>query len=226
MIELEDVDKTYRDGGLEVHALRGVSMTVQRGELLTIMGPSGSGKSTLLHILGCLDRPTAGRYLLEGRDVRTLSDRELALTRNRKIGFVFQSFHLLPRESALENVALPLLYAGERHAKARSREALAAVGLAGRLQHRPGQLSGGEQQRVAIARAIVKRPAVVLADEPTGNLDTQVGNEIMKLFLEQHHAGMTVILITHNPEIAALGQRQLWLRDGQVSTADGVRGAL
>jgi putative ABC transport system ATP-binding protein len=189
---------------------------VRRGEFVAIMGPSGSGKSTLLHILGCLDHPTEGRYLFDGQDVRTFTDRELALTRNKRIGFVFQSFNLLVRETALENVTLPLLYAGQKNVLARGREALAAVGLADRMHHRPGQLSGGEQQRVAIARAIVKNPDLVLADEPTGNLDSQVGEQILELFRSVHQRGLTIVLITHNPEIARLGNRTVRLRDGQI----------
>ncbi len=217
MIELDDVHKVYRDGPLEVHALRGINLKVARGEFVTIMGPSGSGKSTLLHILGCLDHPSSGAYRFDGQDTSRFSERQLALTRNRRIGFVFQSFNLLLRETALENVTLPLLYAGEKDVMARGRDALAAVGLDGRMHHRPGQLSGGEQQRVAIARAIVKQPDVILADEPTGNLDTQVGHSIMDLFRTVHARGITIILITHNPDVAKLGDRSVWLRDGQLS---------
>jgi putative ABC transport system ATP-binding protein len=221
MIRLENVHKVYEDGFLRVHALRDISFEVNRGEFLAIMGPSGSGKSTLLHILGCLDHPTEGRYWFDGQDVRTFSDWQLALTRNKRIGFVFQSFNLLLRETALENVTLPLLYAGEKNVMARGREALAAVGLAHRLHHRPGQLSGGEQQRVAVARAIVKQPDLILADEPTGNLDSAVGHQIMELFEKVHRQGITIVLITHNPEIAKLGDRTCQLRDGQISP-DGV----
>ena len=221
MIELESVHKVYEDGSLRVHALRDVCLKVARGEFVTIMGPSGSGKSTLLHILGCLDHPTSGRYLFDGQDVRTFSDRQLAMTRNKRIGFVFQSFNLLLRETAIENVTLPLLYAGEKNVTSRGREALAAVGLEHRLNHRPGQLSGGEQQRVAIARAIVKQPDLILADEPTGNLDTAVGHQIMELFDKVHQQGMTIVLITHNPEIARLGDRTWHLRDGQIYASDG-----
>ncbi len=216
MIQLENVHKVYQDGTLDVHALRGVNLRVERGEFVTIMGPSGSGKSTLLHILGCLDHPTEGRYLFAGQDVRTFSDRQLALTRNKRIGFVFQSFNLLVRETALENVTLPLLYAGEKNVIARGREALDSVGLAHRLHHRPGQLSGGEQQRVAVARALVKQPNLILADEPTGNLDSQVGHQIMELFAQVQKQGITIVLITHNPEIARLGNRTLHLRDGEL----------
>jgi putative ABC transport system ATP-binding protein len=216
MIELESVHKVYEDGSLRVHALRDVCLNVRRGEFVTIMGPSGSGKSTLLHILGCLDHPTSGRYLFDGQDVRTFTDRQLAMTRNKRIGFVFQSFNLLLRETAIENVTLPLLYAGEKNVMSRGREALTAVGLEHRLNHRPGQLSGGEQQRVAIARAIVKQPDLILADEPTGNLDSGVGKQIMELFETVHQRGMTIVLITHNPEIARLGDRTWHLRDGQM----------
>ena len=218
LIELAGINKTYSDGTLQVHALRDLSLKVERGELVTIMGPSGSGKSTLLHILGCLDHPSTGTYHFDGADTGRFSDRELARTRNRRIGFIFQSFNLLLRETALENVSLPLMYAGEPDAAARSRDALAKVGLAGRVEHRPGQLSGGEQQRVAIARAIVKRPDVILADEPTGNLDTQVGHNIMDIFRSLHADGLTIVLITHNPEVAALGTRQLRLRDGELQS--------
>jgi len=220
MIHLDHVHKVYEDGSLKVHALRDVCLRVERGEFVTIMGPSGSGKSTLLHILGCLDHPTGGRYLFDGHDVRAFTDRQLALTRNKRIGFVFQSFNLLLRETALENVTLPLLYSAEKNVTARGREALDAVGLTHRLHHRPGQLSGGEQQRVAVARAIVKQPDLILADEPTGNLDSAVGHQIMELFEKVHRQGMTIVLITHNAEIARLGDRTLHLRDGQI-TEDG-----
>ena len=219
LLRLEGINKTYADGVLEVHALSDIDLSVRHGEFVTIMGPSGSGKSTLLHILGCLDHPTTGAYRFDGADTRGFTDRELANTSNRRIGFVFQSFNLLLRETAVENVALPLMYAGETNAAARAREALTKVGLAQRLDHRPGQLSGGEQQRVAIARAIVKQPDVILADEPTGNLDTQVGHNIMDVFRSLHADGMTIVLITHNPEVAALGTRQLRLRDGRMSEA-------
>jgi len=216
MIELADVHKVYAEGTLEVHALRGVDLAVEAGELVTIVGPSGSGKSTLLHVLGCLDRATTGTYRFDGRDVGGLSDRELAGVRGQSIGFVFQAFHLLPRETALENVALPLLYAGVRGASARSRGALEAVGLGERLHHRPGQLSGGEQQRVAIARAIVKQPKLILADEPTGNLDSEVGAGVLEVFGELHARGITIVVITHDPEVARMGTRKLQLRDGKL----------
>ena len=216
LLRLEGIHKIYRDGSLHVHALHAINLTVMRGEFISIMGPSGSGKSTLLHILGCLDHPTEGRYLFDGDDTSRYTDRQLALTRNRRIGFVFQSFHLLHRETALENVTLPLMYAGESNTASRARDALTRVGLAERMGHRPGQLSGGEQQRVAIARAMVKRPDVILADEPTGNLDSQVGTNIMKVFSELHEEGMTIILITHNTEVARRANRHLKIRDGKL----------
>jgi len=216
LVHLDGINKIYSDGALRVHALRDANLRVNRGEFVSVMGPSGSGKSTLLHILGCLDHPTEGRYLFDGEDTSGFSDERLAMTRNRRIGFVFQSFNLLLRESALENVSLPLMYAGEADAKARSKAALERVGLGERMGHRPGQLSGGEQQRVAIARAMVKQPDIILADEPTGNLDTQVGANIMDVFRNLHSDGLTIILITHNPEIGAMAQRQLRLRDGQL----------
>ena len=216
VIRLEDVHKVFRDGPREVHALEDVNLEVDRGELVTIVGPSGSGKSTLLHILGCLERPSRGRYLFAGEETGRFNDRQLALTRNRRIGFVFQSFNLLPQESALENVTLPLLYAGERNVRERARQALEQVGLADRVGHRPGQLSGGEQQRVAIARAVVKRPDVILADEPTGNLASKVGANIMELFGNMHREGRTIILITHDPAGAEMGTRHLGLRDGRL----------
>ncbi len=220
LVHLDGINKIYSDGALRVHALRDANLRVSRGEFVSVMGPSGSGKSTLLHILGCLDHPTEGRYLFDGEDTAGFSDERLALTRNKRIGFVFQSFNLLLRESALENVSLPLMYAGEAAAKARSIAALERVGLGERMGHRPGQLSGGEQQRVAIARAMVKQPDIILADEPTGNLDTQVGANIMDVFRNLHSDGLTIILITHNPEIGAMAQRQLRLRDGQLSEDD------
>jgi putative ABC transport system ATP-binding protein len=218
MIELQDVSKVYRDGTLEVHALRGLNLKLQRGEYVAVMGPSGSGKSTLLHILGCLDHPTSGRYLFDGEDTARFSDRRLAETRNKRIGFVFQSFNLLLRETALENVTLPLMYAGDNQIAARGRAALEAVGLGHRLNHRPGQLSGGEQQRVAIARALVKEPHVILADEPTGNLDSASGEHILDLFDQVHGRGITLLVITHNPDVARRAGRTLQLRDGQIAT--------
>ena len=218
LVALEHVVKTYRMGDVQVHALRGVSLTIERGEFTAVMGASGSGKSTLMNILGCLDRPTSGRYLLEGREVSSLSPDELAGIRNRTLGFVFQNFNLLPRTSALENVELPLLYAGlstaERHARAT--ESLGRVGLAERAHHHPNQMSGGQQQRVAIARALVNRPRVILADEPTGNLDSRTSVEVMALFQELGRSGITVLLVTHEPDIAEYASRVVTMRDGHV----------
>jgi putative ABC transport system ATP-binding protein len=218
LIRLEGITKTYAMGDVEVHALRGVSLEIGRGEFTAVMGASGSGKSTLMNVLGCLDRPTLGRYLLEGRDVSALAADELAAIRNRTIGFVFQSFNLLSRTSAVENVELPLLYAGispaERHARAK--EALHRVGLADRGGHHPSQLSGGQQQRVAIARALVNRPRLLLADEPTGNLDSRTSEEIMALLQELGRAGITVVLVTHEHDIAEHASRVLVMRDGRI----------
>jgi len=218
---LENVSRSYRSGSIEVEALRAVSLEVERGDYVAVTGPSGSGKSTLLHILGCLDRPTAGRYLLGGRDVSALTDRELAGVRNREIGFVFQRFHLLEDETALRNVELPLLYAGLGRGERRRRaaEALERVGLEARGAHRPGQLSGGEQQRVALARALVKRPILLLADEPTGNLDTASGARVLDLVDAEHDQGTTVMLITHESAVSERAKRRLRIRDGIVSGA-------
>ncbi|MFN3285088.1 MAG: ABC transporter ATP-binding protein [bacterium] len=215
MIELRDVWKVYRMDGVEVQALRGVDLRVQAGEFVAIMGPSGSGKSTCMNVLGLLDRPTSGEYRFEGRDTTGLSEVERARLRNRRIGFVFQSFNLLPRATALENVELPLVYAGVRD-RGRALDALRAVGLEHRARHLPSQLSGGEQQRVAIARALVMQPAVVLADEPTGNLDSRTSREVMQLFQRLNHGGITVILVTHEPEVAAFARRIVQFRDGRV----------
>lgn len=216
VIELDGVKKFYPLGREGVWALRGVSFTLESGELVAIIGPSGSGKSTLLHILGCLDTPTEGSYRLAGHETTHLSDAGLARLRNREIGFVFQTFHLLPRYTALENVALPLVYAGvpRRERLERARALLEAVGLGDRLHHRPNELSGGQRQRVAIARALVTRPSLLLADEPTGNLDSTTSGEIMRLFLDLHRAGHTVVIVTHEPDIAAYAERILVLRDG------------
>jgi len=216
MIRLANVTKTYRVDSQAVCALRGVSLQVDAGELLALIGPSGSGKSTLMHILGCLDRPDQGAYYLEGQDVARLAKNRLAEIRNRRIGFVFQSFNLLPRLSALENVALPLLYGGAGGAPKRARQVLARVGLGDRIDHRPNQLSGGENQRVAIARALVADPAILLADEPTGNLDTATGLEIMRLLIDLHAEGRTVVLVTHERELAALCPRRVHIRDGRI----------
>jgi putative ABC transport system ATP-binding protein len=214
MIRLTDITKEYHMGGEVVRALAGLSFHVGEGDYVAIMGPSGSGKSTLMNILGCLDKPTSGRYELAGEDVSKLAGDELADVRNRRIGFVFQSFNLLSMSSAVENVALPLLYAGARNAKARALKALERVGLTGRANHRPNELSGGQCQRVAIARALVTAPAVILADEPTGNLDTKTGIEILSLFEELHAEGSTIMMVTHEPEVAEHTERILTVRDG------------
>ncbi len=221
LIRLEGAGRTYVAGPVAVEALKPVDLVVRAGERLAVTGPSGSGKSTLLHVLGCLDRPTVGRYLFEGRDVARLVDAELAGLRNRRIGFVFQRFHLLADESALRNVELPLLYAGVPRGERRRRalEALESVDLLSRAAHAPGQLSGGEQQRVALARALVKRPALLLADEPTGNLDSVAGANVLAIIAREHKRGMTVILITHDPAIATLASRRLTIRDGVVAEA-------
>ncbi len=218
VIELNEVRKTYATGDAEVHALDGVSLSIEAGEFAAIMGPSGSGKSTLMNILGCLDRPTSGRYVLDGRDVTSLDKSGLAEVRNRTIGFVFQGFNLLSRTTAMENVELPLVYAGhgraERHR--RSMASLERVGLGPRMHHLPSQLSGGQQQRVAIARALVNDPRLILADEPTGNLDTKTSLDVMALFQDLWRAGMTILLVTHEPDIAAFAARVITVRDGRI----------
>jgi putative ABC transport system ATP-binding protein len=217
MIELEDVTKVYRMGSVQVHALKGVSLRVDPGEFVAIMGASGSGKSTLMNIVGCLDLPTSGRYLLDGVEVRRLNDTQLAAIRNLKIGFVFQMFNLIPRSSAVHNVEMPLIYAGVVNGRRqRAMEALEAVGLADRARHQPTELSGGEQQRVAIARALVTEPSITLADEPTGNLDSESSQEIMKLLAQLNAEGRTIVLITHEADIAAYAKRVVRLRDGLV----------
>lgn len=216
VIRVIDVTKVYRMGTVEVKALAGVSFTIQRGEVISIMGPSGSGKSTLMNILGCLDHPTSGEYYLDGEAVAGLRDDQLANIRNRKVGFIFQSFNLLPRSSALANVELPMRYAGVGRGRLeRARQALEAVGLADRVNHRPNELSGGQQQRVAIARALVNSPAIIMADEPTGNLDSRSGKEIMELILKlNQERGTTVIVVTHDPTVAAQTGRVIRLMDG------------
>jgi putative ABC transport system ATP-binding protein len=218
VLDVRTVTKVYGEGEATVHALRGVSLTVERGDYVAIMGSSGSGKSTLMNILGCLDVPTAGRYLLDGVDVSRLSDRQLALVRNRRIGFVFQSFNLIPRTSALANVELPLAYAGVRGAqrRARARAALALVGLADRAGHEPNQMSGGQQQRVAVARALVGAPALVLADEPTGNLDSQSTRDVLGVLDRLNRSGRTIVLITHEDDVAAHARRLIRLVDGNI----------
>ena len=217
MIELEDITKVYRMGSVAVHALKGVSLRVTTGEFVAIMGASGSGKTTLMNIIGCLDLPTTGRYLLDGVDVRRLNDNQLAAIRNLKIGFVFQSFNLIPRSTAVHNVEMPLIYAGvNSNRRQLAMAALEAVGLADRARHQPTELSGGQQQRCAIARALVTEPAILLADEPTGNLDSESSGEIMKLLVQLNSEGRTIVLITHENDIARFAKRIVRLRDGLV----------
>lgn len=216
IIEVKNIEKIYRVGNYQIRALNGVSFHIKSQEILAVMGSSGSGKSTLMYILGCLDRPSSGTYFLEGTDVSSLSDDQLAEIRNRKIGFVFQTFNLLPRTNAIENVEIPLIYGGIRDSRERAIEALERVGLNDRMYHLPTQLSGGEGQRVAIARALVVNPIIILADEPTGNLDTKTGSEIMDLFRELNSQGVTVLIVTHESHIAQSCQRIIHLRDGQI----------
>ena len=227
LLETRDLKKDYSMGDQVVQALRGISMSVASGEFLAVMGPSGSGKLTFMNLLGCLDTPTAGKYLLEGIEVSSLSPEERAHIRNQRIGFVFQSFNLLARTSALENVALPLRYSGTPRKKRleRAGEVLSMVGLSDRVDHHPSQLSGGEQQRVAIARSLVCQPAIILADEPTGALDTRTGIEVMSIFQDLNAQGMTVVIVTHEPEIAAFTRRRLMFRDGSLVT-DKVNGKI
>ena len=226
LIRIEGVEKTYDMGAVQVHALRGVSLTLERNEYVAVMGPSGSGKSTLMNIIGCLDVPTAGTYELNGQRVSEMDDDDLARVRNREIGFVFQTFNLLPRADALRNVELPLVYAGlgQRARRQRAEEALASVGLEDRMHHRPNELSGGQKQRVAIARALANEPSIILADEPTGALDTRTGAEIMSLFQKLHGNGHTVVVVTHEEHVAAYSRRVVRFRDGLVES-DGAAAA-
>ena len=220
VIEVKDLEKTYYVGDMEVNALRGVSFNILQSQFSTIMGPSGSGKSTLMHIIGCLDSPTKGEYHLNGENVANMQDDQLAKIRNKEIGFVFQKFHLLPRNTALENVMLPLKYAsiGKTERSTKAMEALMQVGLADRVDHRPSELSGGQQQRVAIARALVNSPAILFADEPTGNLDSKTGEEVMNLLHELNNKGQTIVLITHEKEIADQTERTIFIRDGKIES--------
>jgi putative ABC transport system ATP-binding protein len=218
LIETKDLWKTYTMGDEEIHALRGVSIQIEKGEYVAIMGPSGSGKSTLMNLIGCLDTPSKGTYLLNGKEASTMNDNELARIRNEEIGFVFQTFNLLPRATALHNVELPLVYAGisSKARLERAKAALEKVELGPRMNHKPNELSGGQRQRVAIARALVNNPSILLADEPTGNLDSKTGVEIMALFSRLHEAGNTIVLVTHEADVAAHANRQILIRDGQV----------
>jgi putative ABC transport system ATP-binding protein len=216
IIEAKDIVKVYKTGNVEFFALKGINLTIRRGDFIAIMGPSGSGKSTCMNILGCLDRPTRGSYKLEGKEVTNLSDSELAKIRNKKIGFVFQSFNLLPRTDSLRNVELPLIYSGEKEKKEKAMMALEMVGLKSKANNKPNELSGGEQQRVAIARALVNDPSIILADEPTGNLDSKSGQEIMEIFRNLNKIGKTIILVTHEPDIAAYAEKTIHFKDGMI----------
>ena len=220
MIELENITKVYRMGKVEVPALRGVSLSIREGELVAIIGASGSGKSTLMNVIGCLDKPTSGRYILEGVDVGQLNDNQLARLRNKKIGFVFQDYNLLSRATALSNVELPLVYGGGRNKRKQAMEALERVGLGRRANHKPTELSGGEQQRVAIARALVNNPQIILADEPTGNLDSVATAEIVSIFRQLNRDGITLVVITHEVDIAGQAQRTIHMLDGRITRGD------
>lgn len=224
MIEMKSITKTYKLGNIEVHALLGVDLKVEKGEMVAIMGPSGSGKSTLMNIMGCLDQQTSGSYKLDSVDIGKLNDNQLAEIRNKKIGFVFQTYNLLPRTSALVNVELPLIYSGGNNRRGRALAALERVGLSDRVKHKPNELSGGQQQRVCIARALINNPAIILADEPTGNLDTRTGREIMDIFAELNRQdGITIVMVTHEHEIAEYAQRSIIVRDGVVSNEEVLR---
>ncbi len=218
MIQMKNITKTYQMGTQEVHALRGVDLRVEKGEFVAIMGPSGSGKSTLMNVIGCLDIPSSGTYILDDVDVSQMSDNQQARVRNQRIGFVFQQFNLLPRTTALKQVALPLMYGGLGRGERlkRAKEALQTVGLGERMDHKPDELSGGQQQRVAIARALATNPSIILADEPTGALDTVTGEEILGIFKQLNSQGITVVVITHDPDVAAVAQRTIWIRDGVI----------
>lgn len=219
MIELKNITKSYEMGTQVVHALRGVDLVINEGEFVAIMGPSGSGKSTLMNVIGCLDVPTAGTYTLDGTDVSHMTDNQQARIRNKRVGFVFQQFNLLPRTTALKQVALPLMYGGmgKGERNQRAKEALESVGLGDRLDHKPDELSGGQQQRVAIARALATDPAIILADEPTGALDSHSGEEVLKIFEKLHNKGMTIVMITHEAEVAQHAERIIWIRDGVIT---------
>jgi putative ABC transport system ATP-binding protein len=218
MIQMKNITKTYQMGTQQVHALRGVDLQVNKGEFVAIMGPSGSGKSTLMNVIGCLDAPTSGSYILDDVDVSQMNDNQQARVRNKRIGFVFQQFNLLPRTTALKQVALPLMYAGMSRSErmTRAKEALDKVGLTERMDHKPDELSGGQQQRVAIARALAPNPSIILADEPTGALDTVTGEEILGIFKQLNEQGITIVVITHDPEVAAQAKRTIWIRDGVI----------
>jgi len=218
MIEIQDITKVYQLGDTELRALDGVSLRVEEGDWVAIMGPSGSGKSTLMNVIGCLDQPTSGSYKLDDQEVGRMNDEQLAAVRNRKIGFVFQTFNLLSRTTALQNVELPLVYAGAKDRRSKAVAVLERVGLGDRLNHRPNELSGGQQQRVAIARALINEPAIILADEPTGNLDSHAGAEIMEIFHQLHAQGMTLVMVTHDPDIGSQCKRIVHIKDGQITS--------